>query len=224
MWRGHIQNLCGRISVLRTVLTEEENQKANRFRFEEDRARFILGRGCLRVLLGGYQGIPPERVSLEFTSYGKPHIQGEEPIHFNVSHSGEYFLIALSGHPVGIDIELHHPRPHLLQIAQRFFSQPEWQYLESLVEEEQMPGFYRIWTRKEAFIKGVGQGLSYPLRAFSTLNTKGEVVILPDVDVPQAGSAGWFVQDLEATKGYSAAVATLGGRYKVTQEPVAAVL
>lgn len=274
VWSGHTHDLSARIPDLRSLLTGAEREQAGRFHFEEDRARFILARGCLRLILGRYLNQPPAEVLLQFTPYGKPQLspggatqssvsttsgvadqatvmnqsmgapthgvadppgvaprRGLPPankrffdangavgcriIEFNVSHSGAYFLIALSQHPVGIDIEVHRGRPHLQQIAHRFFSEPEWKYLETFEEKDQVAGFYTLWTRKEAFIKGVGQGLSYPLRSFSVLERDGMVILLNQEAGPSSQASGWFVQELPAPEGYSAAVATLGGPYRI---------
>ncbi len=224
VWRGHTRILSDKIETLRGLLTNEERTKAGQFRFEADCARFILARGCLRVILGGHMGISPTAVPLEFTSHGKPQLSGTSPLHFNVSHSGEYFLIALSQYPLGIDIEQHRPRVNLTQLARRFFSEPEWRDLETHNEVDQTAVFYHIWTRKEAFIKGVGQGLSYPLRTFSVLDTQGKVGFVEGLKESHSKSPGWFVQDLVAPEGYSAALATWGGRYNVTLEKVDAFL
>jgi 4'-phosphopantetheinyl transferase len=247
VWSGHTHDLSARIEDLRSLLTVEERDQAGRFHFEEDRARFILARGCLRLILGRYLNQPPGEVILEYTPYGKPQLSpgvaprggltpankklfdvneavGCRPIEFNISHSGEYFLIALSHHLVGIDIEVHRSRSHLQQIAQRFFSDPEWKYLESFEESGQVAGFYTLWTRKEAFIKGVGQGLSYPLRSFSVLDKNGRVIFLNQEVGASNQTSGWFVQQLPAPEGYSAAVATLGGPYRIVSHSTETLL
>ena len=216
VWFGQTQGLTHKIDSLRCVLTGEEREKAGKFRFEKDRTLFTLARGSLRLILGRFLNQPPAEIALEYTRYGKPLLAGySNQIEFNVSHSGDCFLIAVSGHPVGIDIEYHRPLPHLKEIAHRFFAEPEWSYLETFDECEQTAWFYRIWTRKEAFIKGVGQGLSYPLGSFTVLDPSGKVDFLRRDDGTSPQKERWFLQDLEAPGGYSAAVASLKKKYPI---------
>ncbi len=221
VWLGCTRDLSNRIDSFRSVLTEGENQKANRFRFLKDRVLFTLARGSLRLILGRFLNQPPAEIRLEYTHHGKPLLADDcKKIQFNVSHSGECFLIAISGHPVGIDIEIHRPFPHLKEIARRFFAQPEWSHLETLEEQEQITCFFQIWTRKEAFIKGVGQGLSFPLGSFTVLDPSGKVGFLRREDGTSQQTESWFLQDLEAPGGYSAAVASQEGQYPMVSHPV----
>jgi 4'-phosphopantetheinyl transferase len=195
---------------LATWLTEEERERAGRYRFEADRHRFSRARGLLRYLLGHYTGRAPQDVRFETGPMGKLHVApsaGAEAIRFNVSHSYEWALIALSrDRDVGVDVEHHRPLHHdLLAIADRFFAPVEVEALRALPEDQHHPAFYRIWSRKEAFIKATGQGVSAGLDTFAvSIDTNAEVALR--VFKPAGDEARWIMRSLDVGAGYGAAV------------------
>ena len=157
-------------------LAEEEKARAARFRFDKHRNPYIAGRGILRALLGRYLGIAPQSVQFVYGHCGKPALpENQSALCFNVSHSGAYALYAFSrNREVGIDIELIRERKCLMDIARRFFAEGEVSALQALPEEQQLDAFHRCWTRKEAYLKAKGDGLSLALNQFT-------VSLLPDV-------------------------------------------
>jgi len=195
---------------LATWLTEGERERAGRYRFEADRHRFSRARGLLRYLLGHYTGRAPQDVRFETGPMGKLHVApsaGAEAIRFNVSHSYEWALIALSrDRDVGVDVEHHRPLHHdLFAIADRFFAPVEVEALRALPADQHHPAFYRIWSRKEAFIKATGQGVSAGLDTFAvSIDTNAKVVLR--VFKPAGDEARWIMRSLDVGAEYGAAV------------------
>jgi 4'-phosphopantetheinyl transferase len=158
--------LTGESEGYMELLSAEERDKAARFRFVDHRRRYAITHGALRAILAGYLGADP--LALQFTTVarGKPALRDGHGPHFNLSHSGQLTLIAVGAVGVGIDIEKLRHLESLRDIARRHFSKVEIDALTALPEPDQLRGFYRCWTRKEAFIKATGQGLSSALDAF----------------------------------------------------------
>jgi len=152
-------------------LVPDERQRAERFRFERDRRRFIVAHGVLRDILGRYLKCSPAQVSFSYNQYGKPALAQESEaigLRFNMSHSHEVALYALTrAREVGVDVELLREDFASLEIAERFFSRSEVALLNSLAPELRTDGFFNCWTRKEAYIKALGEGLSHPLDRFA---------------------------------------------------------
>lgn len=148
-------------------LNEEEKTRANRFYFDKHRNRFTTARVNLRTILGRYLHLDPKDIPLSYGKNGKPYINLPEPIQFNLSHSGNLALLAVSKtHPLGIDLEYFSVRPYQ-GIAQSLFSEKECLTLASLPKEKEIIGFFHIWAQKEALIKACGLGLEYPTKQFT---------------------------------------------------------
>ena len=146
------------------LLAPDEKARASRFRFDQQQRSFILSRGALRVLMGRYLGIAPADIRFNYGAKGKPYIEEPACIKFNVSHSGVFALFAFTiGCEIGIDVEQVRPLKDMLQIAHRFFCPEEATELVSLPAGERERAFFLCWTRKEAYIKASGDGLSAPL-------------------------------------------------------------
>lgn len=161
-------------SVLQAVLDEGERERAARFRFDVHRHRFENGRGLMRHLLGHALGTAPADLRFVAGAQGKPRLAasaGADPprpaIDFNLSHSGASMLLGLSdGAELGVDIEVPREVRELQDIAERNFAPAEWRQLIALPVEQQQDAFLACWTRKEAFVKALGGGLSVPLDGF----------------------------------------------------------
>lgn len=149
-----------------SVLSDDERARAARFRFDRDRHRFVAGRSTLRSLVSSYLGIDPADVAFAYGPQGKPFVLGSE-LSFNVSHSGGCAVYAFArGVEVGVDVELLEHSRYDDGVAERFFSPHEVATLEAVAPETRPDAFLRCWTRKEAFIKARGEGLSLPLHEF----------------------------------------------------------
>ena len=156
------------------LFSHDEKNRAKKFRFNIDSQRFIIARGILRSLVGKYLEINPAEISFQYSEFGKPGIAGNKSLQFNISHSQNIALFAFTKKfNVGVDVEFVNPNIEVKDIATKFFSANEIMNLLALTEQEQTLGFFNCWTRKEAFIKAVGEGLSFPLDKF-------EVSLEPD--------------------------------------------
>jgi 4'-phosphopantetheinyl transferase len=170
VWRATLDKTPSQIQSYLHNLAADEHVRAERFYFERDREHFIAARGVLRAILGGYLHRTPESLSFCYSSHGKPALAGEsaeDAIRFNVSHSQGVALFAVTrGREVGIDIEHIRFDLEVAEIAERFFSPWEVATLRALPIEAQRQAFFCCWTRKEAYIKARGEGLSLPLDQF----------------------------------------------------------
>jgi 4'-phosphopantetheinyl transferase len=159
-----------RPSLYEPLLAPDERERAGRFHFERDRHRYIVGRGRLRQLIGQYLALPPAQVVFAYTDHGKPYLppQPDQPdLRFNVTHSQQFALLAFAwGRRLGVDIEVIRPLTDGPDLVRRFFAPAEVAAWEAVPPERQTEAFFCGWTRKEAFIKAIGDGLSYPLDQF----------------------------------------------------------
>lgn len=170
-------------------------------------------------MLGRYLNIPPEQLRFCYGPYGKPGLAEDSsgvPIRFNMSHSHELALYAVTRErEVGIDIEYRREDFASEQIAQQFFSHGEVAALRALPAQAQVEAFFNCWTRKEAYIKATGQGLSLPLDQFDVSLAPGEqAALLSRQDQPQEASR-WTLQELAPGDGYAAAVAVEGSGWQL---------
>ena len=211
------------------TLDEDEQTRASRFHFEKHQRRFVVGRGVLRSLLGRYLGVRAEEVRFSYGPYGKPALDagdGESALRFNASHSHELAVYAFAlGCDLGIDVEYIKEDFATEEIAERFFSEYEVETLSRMPREEQAAAFFRCWTRKEAYIKAIGSGLSHPLDQFDVaFGPDGPAALLRDHGDAEASSR-WTFFNLEVGEGYAGALAvnTVGVKLIqfVTQEPLA---
>src|SRR4051812_2138588 len=148
------------------VLSADEREKAAQFHFDKDRTRYIAARSILRQLIARYERVPAETIQFSYNTYGKPALEGSS-LRFNASHSGGLALLAFARNKnVGVDIERIRADPASREIASQFFSEDEIAALRALPAETLAPAFFACWTRKEAFIKAHGSGLSLPLHKF----------------------------------------------------------
>jgi 4'-phosphopantetheinyl transferase len=214
VWRATLERAPESVAQLHSILSPDERERARRFYFDRHRRRWVVGRASLRMLLGRYLGAGPASLSFGYGQFGKPYLAGfETPLRFNVSHSGEIVLMALTlGRAVGVDIERIRPDLLVAQIAQRFFSASESRALATLPEQLQQEAFFRCWTRKEAYIKARGGGLSLPLDAFDVAFLPGEPAKLLATRPDPAEASRWHIKDLDVGEGYKAALAVEGSQ------------
>jgi 4'-phosphopantetheinyl transferase len=206
------------LGELSALLNPEESERAARFHFEKDRAHFIVARGVLRTLLGLYLGSRPAELGFAYSPFGKPSLAretGVHPVRFNVSHSGALALYVFTrGREVGIDVE--HARADFAgdDIATRFFSAREVAALRAVAPALRTEAFFNCWTRKEAYIKAIGEGLSHPLDTFAVTLAPGEpAALLHSADASE--SSRWTLRELNPAPGYAAALAVEGRGWKL---------
>ncbi len=187
------------------LLSDAERDRASRFAFDSDQRRFTVARAGLRTLLATRLGVTAEAVELTYGKNGKPALakaQADSGLRFNLSHSGDVAAYAFSmGQEIGIDVEGIREIANADNIAARFFSARESEVYDTLAPIDKPLGFLNCWTRKEAFIKALGDGLSYPLDTFDVSLRPGEPAeILRVADVPGA-QCGWTLRDFSPGQG-----------------------
>ena len=229
VWRLSFALSAEQVARLAEALTEDERERAARYLHLPTRNQFIAARAWLRQLLGRYLGTDPQRLRLTQTNTGKPVLVGGG-IHFNVSHSGEVGLIAMSARQeIGVDVERVRTYPGNLDMADRYFTPGEVSALRRLPLGAREQAFYHVWTRKEAFLKATGLGLSYGLERFEVSVPPDDPARILHVDGDAGAAKRWSMTALEPGEGYvgTLAVQSPGQRVRVwrydgaTSEPEA---
>src|SRR6266498_958158 len=193
-------------------LSEDERERANKFRFYRDRNRFIIGRGLLRAILASYVGIAPQDLKFSYSDKGKPALAGiTNTTRFNLAHSCEMAVYAVSlNRELGIDLEFLRDELADENVARRFFSPREVSTLFSIPVEKRKEAFFTCWTRKEAYIKARGEGLSMPLQNFDVAFEPGEPAALVRNHVDAKENLRWSMKALDVPPGYAAALVVEG--------------
>lgn len=187
------------------ILNPDEIRRMKRFVFERDRMHFGRVRAWLRTVIGSMLSIEPAAIHLRYNLYGKPHLCSTFNLHFNISHSDNIALLALSRHPVGVDVE-HVQQNHSMDlIACKQFTPTEQRALRSVSREERNARFITIWTRKEAVVKGMGCGLSVCLSDIDTgMPTTAPAMVLGANQM----STAWYVRTVPVLPTQLASIAT----------------
>ena len=196
-----------------------EKKRSERFHFEKDRRDFIIGRGILRSILGRYLTVDPSCLQFCYGNNGKPYLvntSGHEMICFNSSKSNGVALFAFTrDREIGVDIEQIRDIPEMDLIVEIFFSFKESNLYRSLPERKKKEAFFNCWTRKEAFIKAIGDGLYFPLDKFMVSMVPGEEARLLGIERNSKGISRWSVQGMIPACGFTAAYAVEGRRCKL---------
>jgi 4'-phosphopantetheinyl transferase len=207
LWIAAIPDCLPHLTDYQTVLAPDERDRAARFHFERDRNRYAIARGVLRKLVGKYVG----RVDLPFACnrYGKPALEDKtSPLRFNVAHSRDLALFGFTlEREIGVDVEWMRPDYATTDVAERFFSPDEAAIVAALPQPDRAQGFFNCWTRKEAYIKARGMGLSLALHSFAVTLRPGEPAALVRVDDDASAPQRWTMTDLPTSEGYAAAAA-----------------
>jgi 4'-phosphopantetheinyl transferase len=205
VWRAGLGVSAAHRRRLERTLSADEGARAARLRRASDRHRFVVARGFLRDLLGRYLDVPPRELQLGRDAYGKPSLAaatGPTPLHFNLSHSADLSFCAVSTDgSVGADVERIQTALDCEELASRFYSPRERSALSALPRAERTHAFFACWTRKEAYLKARGTGLSLSLDGF-------DVTIWPDDSADLLPP--WWIQECASAPGYCAAVAGVG--------------
>jgi 4'-phosphopantetheinyl transferase len=215
VWRTTLAMAAPGFAELLRILSPDERERALRFHFEIDQQRSVIGRGYLRLLLGRILGMPAESLRFESNKFGKPSLVTKHRLlQFNVSHSGELILIAIARRrAVGVDVERIRTDLELDSIAARFFSANECKILNSLVGQARYEAFFACWTRKEAYVKATGLGLSLALDQFDvSLLPHEEPRLLATRNNPLDASQ-WRLRELDLSSDYVAALAASGSNW-----------
>lgn len=213
LWIAKLDLPSALIQELGQTLSPEEIRRAERFRFDQHRRRFVAARGILRNLLGRYLGLPAAQLSFSYNPQGKPYLAGLPSsaiptLFFNLSHSHDLALYAFSKElELGVDLEQIKPQTESLQIASRYFAPGEYATLQALPSEEKMAAFYTFWTLKEAYVKAQGVGLSLAFDQFEVeLTPQGGAVLKHR----QESGQPWYLLRLSPAPAYVGALAVKG--------------
>jgi len=214
VWESFIDADDETITGYFNLLSDDENQLALRFRFDHHRKQYVASHGLLRSILGGYLDIDPKLLAFCTNQYGKPQLSLDKnisDIRFNLSHSHNLFIVAVSlGLEVGIDIEYINRDINFMEIAKSVFLKREIAKFNSIPENLQKTAFFRCWTRKEAYLKGKGHGLSTNLDRLevSFLYSESDA-ILSCKDSLEDGKT-WHLFDIAPFPGYIGSLSTEG--------------
>ena len=210
IWMANHQQQPSALAAFWKTLSKDERERAKRFRFEKDRLQFVVSRGILRQLLGNYLSVPAESLRFLSSANGKPSLAEEfrqSRLQFNISHSGEIVLLAFTiERELGIDIELIQPEMATEEVALGHFSAQEVAVYRALPESLRSEAFFNCWTRKEAFIKAIGEGFSCPLDAFDVSLAPGESAKLLASRLAENPISKWSLVNVDCGSNYKAAL------------------
>jgi len=202
IWLSYLNLHEARLKHLYPLLSVEEKQRSERFKFYKHRKRFIASHGFMRSVLSLYANIPAEQLAFRLTERGKPELianKNQLDIRFNLSHSNNLALLAIrQSIEVGVDIEFMEKKHQWKKIAQRFFTTAEQKNLFSLAEDQQKTAFFQLWTRKEAHMKVTGQGLHLSPTRF-TVSVPPEAARFIE-DLNKENNSNWYMQDIVLPK------------------------
>ncbi|HXW54912.1 MAG TPA: 4'-phosphopantetheinyl transferase superfamily protein [Candidatus Cybelea sp.] len=206
IWRAQLSVAPAVLARLAAHLDQTERARAGRFVFERDANRFVVARGILRELVARYLERSPAELEFEYGPRGKPVLRAGAGLCFNVSHSHEMAAYAFArDRQLGIDIELIRADFAGQEIAERYFSRSEVAELTALPGPARAQAFFLCWTRKEAYIKALGEGFEIPLKSFSVSLTPGG----PD-ELRSADASRWELDSFEPAPGYAGALVAEG--------------
>lgn len=220
LWNASLVQPAPVIAHFATLLSADEKTRAERFYFERDRARYIVGRGLLRKILGAYLGLDPAWIELRYGPYGKPALKVGDLNHtleFNLAHSADRALYAFCwNRALGVDLEHVRPMENQDDFAAQIFAASESALITSLDADQKQQAFFTIWTCKEAFFKASGDGLTKPIAdAEITVDVGGTASLLSIAGDPQQAN-GWRLETFQPAASYQAALAFRGETCKIS--------
>jgi len=219
LWRIDFDAVRAEEARWQKVLSPDETARASRFHFAVDRQRYTISRGVLRTILAGYLATDAKGLNFIYSSKEKPSLSeaySREGVMFNISHSGSLGLLAFARErEIGVDVEAVRSDFEVEAIARRFFSAHEQEQLAVLPEQERFEAFFRCWTRKEAYIKATGDGLSLPLDQFDVSILPGHFDALIATRPDRSEAARWLLREVSAGPGYVAALCAVGHDWKL---------
>lgn len=208
IWKIEYSDFSGDESVLLKVLTDDELKRADKFHYKIDRKRYTVTKAFLKIILSKILSVNPVEIRFALNAHGKPKLIKPADVHFNISHSGNMGMIAVTDvAAIGVDVERYRERMTAGKAAKRFFSEKEVADFLELPEDQKLKGFFNCWTRKEAFIKALGLGLAMPLRDFDVTLKPGEKVKLTDIRKINETATDWTLKPIPLEIEYAAAFA-----------------
>jgi 4'-phosphopantetheinyl transferase len=217
VWRAELAVPDHELTRLSGCLDAEEEVRAARFHLERDRRRFLAARGVLRHILAGYIDSDPREVSLAYGAQGKPFLARHPDLQFNLSHTQDVLVVGVTrGRRVGIDVERTIPGSIVEEVRETVSSEPERVRLDRLDRAARRVQFSQLWTRKEAYIKADGRGMSLDLKRIDVLSLPGQVLQLEEPPASWSSCLGWTSHDLDVGPGLAAALVAEGTEWRPT--------
>ena len=220
IWTAPLDVTLVTLAELRSLLRPAERDRANRFRFEHHRHRFIAGRGVLRKILGSYLEMEPNALRFDYGPHGKPTLAsapGRRDLHFNLAHSEGLLLLGVTETgPVGVDVERVRLIPDLEELVVRFFCTAEIEAFRKLPVQLQTVAFFNLWTRKEAWLKATGEGIAHLLNQVEVSFLPGEPARFVRLPVEPGGTDPWSLVALTPAPDFAAACAVPGPEPRVS--------
>jgi len=204
----------------RSILSPDERERADRFHFAQDSRRFTAARLGMRTILSEYLDIGPQSVSFAYSEKGKPELAAAhlQALQFNLSHSHEHALLAVAlGNKIGVDIEYIKSEVNADDIASSYFSPHECDILRHLSADQKLEAFYACWTRKEAYAKAKGAGLSLEFKSFDVTFGPHDLPALSRAEDRVDQHLRWCFYNLEAPPQYVAALVVEGSEHHITR-------
>jgi 4'-phosphopantetheinyl transferase len=214
LWITPLSAPAEKLSYFKSIVSVDEKERAQRFRKISDGKRYLVARGSLRFLLASYGAGAPDRLEFTYGLFGKPSLSNESSkaaLNFSVSHSEDQGLFGFArARRIGVDLEYVRPDVDALGLAKRYFSPDEFRRLRRLPASRQYEAFYCAWTRKEAYLKACGEGLSFGLERVEVNFSPAERPRIRAVSGVPNVSAAWTVKHLSPAPSYLGAVAVEG--------------
>jgi 4'-phosphopantetheinyl transferase len=181
LWEAKLDLVERDLEIITEFLSPTERERASRFRFQLDQRRFVAGRGLLRQILADYHACRPEEISFGYSQWGKPFVLSprHSEFEFNLAHSQDHLLVAVSARPIGVDLEAIRSIDDLDLLARQICSERELEAWLRLPLDSRLTAFFTLWTRKEALLKAMGTGISEHLREISVFFSSDWEVSIP---------------------------------------------
>jgi 4'-phosphopantetheinyl transferase len=194
------------------LLDDAEHARAQRLIIESKRDQFVLSRANLRRVIGRARGIDPRELRFEYGDHDKPENEGGVMPSFNLSHSHRLAILGVTTGPVRLGVDIEHGREgrDFEGIARSFFSPREREHLSALPEAERAAAFYRAWSRKEAYLKALGTGLTFASSRFTMEFRRGHAPAVLATEYPSDDPGNWRLADIEIDARYAAAACWSG--------------
>lgn len=216
VWHSDLAVSQDSFEELFRLLDSSERERAARFKVPEPRHQFVISRAFLRIALGRYLQRGPDRVSFVITEHGKPELPAGSDLHFNLSHTEGAAVIAITrARPVGVDVERIRQNLNPLELADRFFSREESEWLRAQPPSQQFSAFFACWTAKEAYVKACGGGLSMPLTGFAVIPRPGSAELQLQIDGHPEDARRWSLWQLDFGPDLRSALAVGGENLSV---------
>ncbi len=217
VWRAHLALPPNQLSRMSGCLDDADQRRAARFYFQRDRDRFRVSRGLLRHILAGYLDTAPGRIRFGYGTAGKPFLLDHPDVHFNLSHAADVLIVGVArGRELGVDVERVFSESVMEEVSGTVLSTPERVAFGGLEAGDRREWFVRLWTRKEAYIKADGRGMSLRLDHIDVTSRPGRVRVLGERPEDWFTCPRWSVQAIPVGSGYRAALAAEGFDWQLT--------